>query len=645
MSDLVFYINNQKAPPPENWQSIEIEALFENADPSASIRTSTFEWLGTNAAILNKWKNDGVNGGFGIYEGLPLRIESCDGVVVFDGCIDMTSDETTFQCDIVKASCKETNRLQFLRDRASGIYFPDLYRQGKITKLDYVAIPYVISRIPDTEQVAILLVTFLEILKIVIDAITTIVDLVGSLIASTEDLTLIIAAGYVVIIIFYIFYAIFLTEVSIAVLLSLIDNIIQPLKYKFGMKVKDLFIKACDVMGLKFSSTILNLPDSPQYVIVPAKTSKLNAFSQDDGFFKLIFQGLTIKRKQYDDSLNTSNPDDMDNAHGYYDGTFAELISDLEDVFNVTDRASGQSGLSIRDGVLYFERWDFFKNQHPFVMPPQSSDAPFSDPKGTNASELSSNYEVIYKLDNSEFNTYDQYDGTSCQMTLLPKIVNNPVNSLLKGLTQRNLNFALAKRKTKLTGPEELLNIMLIPIKIFFGPMIAQMHTAINRTGAHGVVPTLVDVLFDQRIGAMLLSTDFISIPKLLVVEDKSNGEVARGVPVYYIHRDNQRADHLGYTDAYYLQKRFHSASWAIDTLNNTHNQYSKFKNKEIPLCCKDFSNIRLNNILLTYDQKPGRFTSLRWNPFNETATVDFRVKEKFTDNLKQSITIDGVTQ
>ena len=114
-----------------------------------------------------------------------------------------------------------------------------------------------------------------------------------------------------------------------------------------------------------------------------------------------------------------------------------------------------------------------------------------------------------------------------------------------------------------------------------------------------------------------------------------------------YIDINNTYTNHLGWFDAYQLMKTFHSASWAVDTTVSPvtyPNQYLTYKDKEIPLCCSDFNILRDNNIINSWDGKKGRVDSIRWNPFNNTANVDFRIKEVFTKNLSQNIIIDGQT-
>jgi hypothetical protein len=769
--DLSFYINNQLVNPPESWQNLEIELDFTNNSPDANIKTTTFTWLGSNAYTLNSWFKNGLIGGYGIFEGIPFRIEACDGITIFDGVIDMTSEDTTFQCDLVKASVKETNRIQFLNDRAESFTFAYLKSIGLITSNDYIPVPYVISIIPDWLQASTLVVTFIEMIKLIKDAIQSVIAFINSAVGAFPVIWLM--AVYLVLAIAASIYAAFLTKLAINVLKMLFNELIQPIKFKYGMKVNTMFEKACDYLGLSFSSTIFgsgfnvthvngSFTGYGQYigsfnsqftatitngvlnivgvhstfpangvfsdnvvgfvngqgytihvtgttdgssnfygtgttdpisnnsyknlVIIPKKQAYFDNIKETDHILEDIFSP-GFNRKSYDDvkNINSTIP-----SYGYYDGTFADLIRDMEDVFNAK--------VLIRNNTLYFERWDYWNNQANYTLPNISKEAPFDNPYGTNAFELSSNYFIKYQLDSTDDNTLDNYNGTSCEMTLVPNIVGIQKNVLLKGLTEKSLNFSLAKRKTELTTPEIIINKILEKLGQgspslwdmlnFWGGIATEVSdlaserltNSINISNiagsaigfnevsppswchpALGMVLPLPDSPSQDRIGAMLLSCDFIGVPKLLVVEDNSTSYTILYPDTH--HQNGYKIDQnnnipstgLGYTDAYNLAINYHAASWAVDkksfynyTIGNYQspisypNQYLTYKENEIPLCCSDFTLLKDNNIIKDIIGRFGRVESIKWNPFNETALIDYKINDVFTKNLSQTIIVDG---
>jgi hypothetical protein len=634
MADINFYINNVLVPPPEAWQNLELELSFENNSPDATVRTINFEWKGENAKRLNDWFQSGLLGSYGIFEGIPFRMEVCNNpsVVCFDGCIDMTSPSTTFTCDIVTASVKETNRIQFLADKAESFTFAYLANPASattsapgfspITVNDYIPVPYVIyDKNYDYMQIPLVGVSIIEMVNILKAAWQTLNKLVddygvgvAAIAAGASVYAVLQIAALIIEVLLYMAYILFIILIIASLILSILNNTIGLVKYKYGMNVNTLFTKACAYLGLKFQSSILQTAPYNNLVIIPRKNSYIGNATFVDAFFTYNYN-----RKTYDDKLNT-------NSYGYYEGTFRQLIMDIGQVFNART--------VIRNGILFFERWDFWNLQAGFTMPLQSSEAPFSDPYGTNASELSSNYELRWTQDSSDTNTMNEYDGTTCQMTLLPKVQLNIRNNLLKGLMEYQLPFALAKSKKKTTVVEDIVNILFQIIALPYTLLATIVNSVIVVFGGNPI-PTLPSNIFSGRIDMMVLSSDFTSIPKLLVIDPSTNK----------VDSQNNSSNHEGYTDAYRLQILYHSASWAVNTLTNPvtyPNQYLTFKNKEIPLCCSDFSVLRNNNIITTIDQKKGRVDSIKWNPHFETAKIDYRINETFTKNLSQNFTIDG---
>lgn len=634
MADLKFYINGVETPPPDNWEAVDIEVNFESTAQLASIKSGTYEWLGVNAKTLNTWLQGGLFSAPGIFEGTPFQIIACGNVVVFDGCIDMTTTDTTFQCDIVKASVKETNRTETVLESAEGFTFAylgsdDYHDAGVIRPADFVNVPYVISTIPDWLQVVTLIVTFIEMVKLAKDAITHATELTEAAVAAYPAVGLIFFYGVQAAL--AIIFAAYIIDLGIKVLKFMFNEIVQPIKFKYGMRVRDLFIKGCLYLGLTFSSTIFETAPFKDLVYIPAKNAYFNNTESSDDLLNAVL-GSDITRKKYSDTDNTYAPFGSGSAFGWYDGTFAQFISEMCDYFNAK--------VVMVDSVMHFERFDFWDNSASFVIPDISSEAPFQDPYGTNASELSSNYFIQYQTDSSDQNTQDKYDGTSCQMTMLPNVVNVQKNVLLKGLTEKNFNFALAKRKEVLTTPERI---------------IQKMVNLLNDVGF-----SLDSDFINDRLGAMLLSTDMTAVPKMLVVESDPILWID-GIYGNNVAYSNSSLDHKGYTDAYFIMRCFHAASWGVAQVPTSEpsnatsftipgsglspsfpNQYLTYKDKEIPLCCSDFKRIKGNNIIITHDLKPGKIDSMRWNPFNETAIVTYRVKQVYTKNLVQSIIVDG---
>lgn len=631
MAELRHYLNNALAPPPEGWETQELELSFENDTTTASIRTDGgFTFMAENAKLLNDWRKAGLAGGVGLFEGPPYRVETCDNPaqVVMDGCLKMTSAQTRFSCDKVQTSVEEKKTIDWLRNRADSFSFATLADLGLITTADYIAVPYVVSTIPNYTQMALLSVAMVQVIKELEETVKRIGDILTDLsgdttsAAATSGLTLATPAADVIKVEILIVYLLAIIVALILLILQIIDSLIQPLKYKYGMKLPTLFSKATSYLGVGFTSSILQTAPYKDLVVIPKKIS----FETDPSFLGNFF-GNTFSRRLYDDTLNPA-------AFGYYEGTFGDLIREFRTYFNAkTDMING---------VLVFERRDFIQSAAAITLPPASSEAPFSHPYGTNASELTRSYLISYALDDAEDNTYDDYTGQSCEMILDPVAVTNQLNLLFEGITEKRFNLARVRRKTKFTIIEQvfqffynIISTVYNAIANFFNTIIGAINGIISAIAAFISIPlpTIPSLplmppnIINQRIGAMLISTDFFGVPKVFVAT--STG---------HVDPNNQ-----SYTSAKTLSDRFHYVNYAIDTVNGDHNQYLTFHELEIPFCCSDFIKLKVNNLVTTSDGKIGRVDSLRWNPHLNIAIINYRVKEKFTNNLTQRFIIDGV--
>lgn len=654
MAKLDFYYKGKKVNEDiANWRDLEIEVAWENDGDEPVLRSaSNLEFTGELARKINKHNADGLNGGVGIFEAPEFRIEACgSGVKLFNGGIDTANCTTLYECDKVIAPLRY-DQIDYFRDRASSFGFAYLAslpsnNPASIGFTDYINVPYVINTIPDGFNIMIsaislfvMLKEFEEILEKTVGVIAEIggdagvaVGALGNAPFPSPVLATAMVVGRVVVdilrVTFYILYLLFIIKAIITLLQMLFDNIIQPVKYKKGMRIENMFRKAATHMGLTFVSSLYQgFGPNGNDVIIPHKSALNNFPTKTQDLFGKKF----IKNKDYDEAKNP-------NAVGYIDWTFQQLIEAEELRLNAEARVS--------NNVLYFEHKDFFKGTANYTLPNiQRKDA---DPHGTNACELVGTYRVSYTLDEQDTNTYDQYEGTSCQMTLRPNVVGIQKNVLLKNLTEIILPYALVKRKETLTAPEEIFESMYNVVADiynsivgFFNGVINAINNVINVINAIpgvniniptiGNIPTMPANPFSGRIGMMLLSTDFVGVPKILVI-DTSNK----------VHPNNATL-----TAARTLIDTHHYTNFAIRTtdsfgnVRNDHNQWYTYENKEIPLCCSDFKKLLNNNYFKTYNQKQAKLVSLVWNGYKEKAKITYRVKEKYTNNLSNTYIIDG---
>jgi hypothetical protein len=380
---------------------------------------------------------------------------------------------------------------------------------------------------------------------------------------------------------------------------EIFDNIIQLPKYKLCMKVSTLFQKACDYMGIGFSSTILQSGTYKDITIMPRKAAIMN------GKYTNPF------KRAYNEKNNA-------NAYGHYDGTFKQLIIEMQEYFN--------AACKVIKGTLYFERIDYWQAQTPYKLDNKGKPGftfNYPDPHSTNAHETPANYFIIYQTDEQDQNTYNRYKGTSLQVICKPNIINTNPNILLKNLTQVRLGFALAKRKDHLNKVEELVGAIVISFTSLTNAIISAINFV---TGIFGAVPiaTLPPNPMGNRIGWLELSSDFTGVPKIFIGQNQ--GGDWKVVP------SNEFL-----TGAVTLFNQFHYIN--IPTRGN---QWLIYKNKTIDLCCTDFTVLSQNNYIMTHDNKKAKATRILWNLHKETADIDFRVQQDYTKNLSETIIVDG---
>jgi hypothetical protein len=636
-TELKFQINfgtgYQDVGPPTNWKGIQIEVIFTNDHPSASVQAGNFEWIGEEAKKINAYRLAGLTGGVGILEGLPLKIIACgsQNSVIFDGVINLAAQEALFECDKVTAPIRESGRIDWLEDVAGSFSFAYLASltgntPGRIVpSTDYKKVPYAITEIPDYTQAMLIGISLFITIKELLDVTTKISQLIAQL---SGDTTTAVATGglasgsliaTIAITVLYVTYLFAIVLIVVDLVRDLVNNIIQLKKYKLGMRCETLFQRACQYLGLQFSSTILqqgtykDLTYIPRKDIIPSISNPLNIFD-----------------RPYNEGQGFPN----NGAYGYYNGgggTFKEFIQDMKDVFNAE--------VKISNGVLYFEEKHFWNVQAAYQLP-NTGEVGYShnypDPHGTNAFELPSNFYLTFQTDPSELNTIHRYRGTSVQVTCTPNIVLNKKNLLLANSREVRLNFALAKRKEYLTRVENLLNNVINALSGFvnfiinsINGLINAINTAISFFGGNpatiGTIPTLPTNVINNRIGWMVLSNDTFSVPKLFI-----------GTPVgndWELHP--QTESNLA---AVQLLNLFHGKE-----LPTRGNQQLTFREKRLSFCCTDYQTILNRNVLTDALGKKGKFQQMLWDIFNDQAlNVEYRIYSNFTNNLTEKIVVDG---
>jgi hypothetical protein len=612
---VIDYINGVKVNNPINNDDVALEINFQPGDNDVSLSTFSFEWAENEAKILTDYLKNGVSGGNGITMGLPHRREIVENgkiLNVLDGYIDLASAQ--WDRDLVTADTKEKAGLEWVTEVADGIDFQTLYNQGFLTDNDKVFVPYVISSVPNYKDIMITTLTLVSIgiwIKQSVKEITadglkvaTIIDSLGGIIGT-------IAA---------IIYAIFLVISIVKLILDLVALVISRVKYAASMSVNRQIEAACNYLGLKYSSAILQDTTFNRLHIIPEAFAP--PVTQADDRIKGYLFGNKIEQT------------------GYYTGTFGDLLRRITGMFNLRIVSSAK-GLELLPMLKPLTSARF---TIPDYYIPQFT---------TNASNLVSNIQLRFETDMVDLNTIDNYKGTIMQAQLAHPSLSKAERKLqlLKGFNQFSFGFSRAIRKEKLTQPEEALDTLLDVIGAVVGALIKAANAVIGVVnqimeklrnvkrvlGRIGIdikvdfdpVPTLDDPnlgdIIDNRIGMMLLDKDQIGNAKIVLLNVNSDMKKTK------ISVDNNaQLNALNLYNVFHKSKSF--APGKESAQRYIYNVPKVEMNLNDVLTVMDEGNVRFKNKIM-------EVVSCSWNSGSRLA--DFVVKERknYTTNLVETLT------
>lgn len=580
MAEVRHYINGKDFGEPRNWQDLEITIDWLNNNDSGSVNVTDLEFVLEANEYLQKRILDGLSGGRGIFEGEPYKIavgnqESPE--YVFDGYLDFTEEMTVFGKEEIVCSLKKRKGEDWLNDIANGFSFASLYDEGIVLKSDFVSVPYVINYVPDGTQLVILSMSIYMMTKELIENVEKLAETISDVInASTPVVGVGVGFGAVVVtawdlgdFIMVILKAIarlaYIIAMTIAII-NLIDEVLKQLLPKkrshLGMTYRRMMERSCQKLGMTFQSSIKEL----NWVYIPTKDKK----------------GGTAGETGY-----------PTNTDPHY--TFGGLITELKKMFNADYRMSGN--------VFSFERKDKFIFPSSYQIPNSFNNQDrLLDQFSLNADEMVSNYNVYYSLDIQDQNTLDNSDGRVFQAITSPTSISDKDLVLTKNIAEISIPASLGVYKTDLTSVEKVAKVL--------GTIVDGL-TGIFGSG------TNFESQIESRIGSLLLSSDFLTVGKIV----KMNGS-------------KLAKDQRGEVGVQLLWDKFHHIN-SFAEYKGHHNQYFRYKEIPVVMSIEEFAiNLESNHAT---DNEGNEFIieKIIYNPYKSTALVDYRVKKKYTNNLK----------
>ena len=331
---LTLYIKEQPIKAIINSASINLQLNNDVNDPSAkgTVSSNSIELTVDGAKIVNQYITDGNTGGMGIFEGLPARLEGEeDGEVLdlIDGYLDLSDGNTEFECDKVTVNIVQRGGNDWFQKRKDAFSYAFLASlpdgaAGKISSSDYVYVPYIISTIPNTRDLAIISISIFVLGS---QIKTVIKDLSELAVDSTSPFTVV---NSVIKIILYIAYLVILIIAMIKLIKDLIKLIIQPVKFHAAMRMQTLLEKGAEYMGMEFISTNFEDELFKDLVIIP---SKYQSFDDGSGSGVLGFKKPNPAKQT-----------------GYFEGTFGQVLEIYKGLTNGRE--------IVGNGLIQVERVD-----------------------------------------------------------------------------------------------------------------------------------------------------------------------------------------------------------------------------------------------------------------------------------------------
>lgn len=203
-----------------------------------------------------------------------------------------------------------------------------------------------------------------------------------------------------------------------------------PLNQLQACTALDLLKKSCNFLGYEFKSSILE-SDYADMVILPIPQNRTNIKWYD------------VFSSDYGTGQNKCFPQSSDTV-----GTLGTLIYSMENMFNGKAR--------VLNKTVTLERWDYWQSN----ATQQLSTSLVVQADRVNSYEydftkLFRRYYIHYLSDYSDYNTIDAFENNLAEYSLDTTGLNDVTLNLIKGLNEKTLPFALAKRKDKLTWLEK----------------------------------------------------------------------------------------------------------------------------------------------------------------------------------------------
>ena len=222
--------------------------------------------------------------------------------------------------------------------------------------------------------------------------------------------------------------------------------------------------------------------------------------------------------------------------------------------------------------------------------------------KTFNMDELESTKLLKFQVDLNDEYTIDNYRGTSIEIKTDLISIGTQQNNMLKGFLEVDFGVALGSRKNELTPFEKLLKAT--------GKIVDDTTKVLGKG-------TSFASKIKNRVGVLKQSSNWHSIPKLV-----------------YLNGNTLPVNHRELFSAPVLYNKYYQAESFVT--ENFKGQKAIYKDVVIPFGFDSYKKLT-NNSYFKYLGDEAKIINFEWTMGEDSATIDFWVREVFTRNLKET--------
>lgn len=580
-ANIEILINGKNLLAPAELFDIGIKAEFGDEGVQANLTIEKLTFRGNARTEVLTIIDEGLSGGVGIFEGIPVSIRAFNNeldVIAFDGYLDLTDELIEDEANnAISVTLKKTEGLNNLSDRLNGITFGNLVDKGIITDADYTSIGYVVEKPFNAVEILTNNIVVFLLVKELAEFIQKQTDKT----ATTSGFTATPPTGSV--------------GASVYAIIKTIGDFI--------------YIGTIVIQIVRLSRQLINtfIPPKRTHKVLNLRTA-LSKVAQELGYEFVSEETIFDNLFYLPSNLNT----DVSNLEGFIGvakGTDAGIPSASDYGYNCAEmielaKQVINGNKAVLDGKLYLnsKKSNFFERQASVNL----FDA--LDKKATsNTGDAVRSTLINFSTDISDFYTIDNFKGTNFQVLTGPKIVNNPKMVTLQGAKNINIPVALGNRKNSLNPLESTVKSIL---DVFSG--------IINTFGSAFGSDVDFSSTVTSKIGLLKVSENNHSIPKLLYLE---GGKIP--------------ASNRALFSAKTIENNYYF--WDSFVRNADKAQKKQYNNVAVPFGISDFVKIVDNAYLYDSAGSSAKITELSWLFGQDKATVSYFVRQKYTDNLKET--------